>query len=84
MKQYESERDLEAEITANIENIENFYGLNSVDSLKKLVDIIMDPRKSEQLFRQRSVTVSSIFTQPKDSGEINPDHIKHFAEKYSY
>jgi hypothetical protein len=61
MQHYESERNLEAEITANIENLENFYGLSSVDSLKRLVDIILDPKKSEQLFKQRNVTVSSIF-----------------------
>jgi len=66
MQNYESERDLEAEITTNIENLEQFYGLNSVDSLKHLVEIILDPKRAQMLFKQRNITVSSIFTLKTD------------------
>lgn len=84
MQTFESDRDLEAEITANIENIEQFYGLSSVNSLQQLVAIILDPKRSQTLFRQRNITMSSIFDEKGDPAEIKAEYVKVFAEKYSY
>lgn len=44
----------------------------------------MDPKKSDQLFKEKSVTVSSIFQQTKEADDLNMEHIAVFAEKYSY
>ena len=50
MRQYESDGDLESEIKnnieANIESLESHYGLGSTNSMQRLVDIILDPKKS--------------------------------------
>ena len=69
----------------NIENIENFYGLNSVDSLKKLIEIILDEKKSMKFFKEKMITLSSIFYFNKDAkNNLDDEKIEIFAKKYTY